>query len=651
MRHILTPIQINGVTIPNRVVRTAHSTHFGAGIQNEDLVAYHLERARGGVGLSILEIAGVHPSCPAAICNFDDSVVPGYAALMEAIRPHGMIVFQQLWHAGHHGLPLDGGPPWSASDLPSPGLGVVPQPMTKGQIDEVVGAFARAAGRCKRGGVDGVELHASHGYLPQQFMSPMLNKRSDDYGGSFENRMRFPVEILQAIRSEVGADYPVGVRLSPEMVTGGLSPEDMAEAAAYLEERGLIDFVDVSMGGYFAFPKMIGGMHEPPGYELPTSSVVTAAVKVPTIVTGRFRTLEEADQVIADGVADLVGMTRAHIADPHIVKKTIDGRESEIRPCIACNQGCVGMLLGPARRMGCTVNPYVGQESKVADDRLPAATERRRVLVVGGGPAGMEAARVARLRGHEVTLVEAAPYLGGQVRVAGMAPRHQAIRDVTDWQEREIYRLAVDVRLSTPMDASDVRDFGADTVIIATGSEPRMDGVQMARPAEPATGVDHPDMMSSIELIASRRDETVATAIVVDDVGHYEGIAAAEHLVERGARVTFVTRHRSFAHLLETALIPEPALERLNKGDFTLIERAQLQSFDGATARIQPNDGRSGYDVPAQWAVFVSHNRPALGPFEGLDLRAPGFLVVGDALSPRFLPRAIAEGNAAGRAV
>lgn len=651
MRHILTPIRINGVTIPNRVVRTAHSTHFGAGAGNEDLIAYHVERARGGVGLSILEIVAVHPSCPAAICSFDDSIVPAYEALVQAVRPHGMIVFQQLWHAGHNGLPIDGSPPWSASDLPSPVLGIVPQPMTKAQIDEVVDAFASAAARCKRGGIDGVELHASHGYLPQQFMSPMLNKRSDEYGGSFDNRMRFTVEVLQAIRSAVGDDYPVGVRLSPEMVVGGLSPEDVAEAAAYLEKRGLIDFVDVSMGGYFAFPKMIGGMHEPPGYELPTSSVVTAAVKVPRIVTGRFRTLEEADQVIADGVADLVGMTRAHIADPHIVKKTTEGREAEIRPCIACNQGCVGMLLGPARRMGCTVNPYVGQESKVTDDRLPPVGKRQRVLVVGGGPAGMEAARVARLRGHDVTLFEATPNLGGQVRVAGMAPRHQAIRDITDWLEREIYRLGVDVRLSTPVDAGDVREFDADKAIIATGSEPRLDGVQMARPAEPAAGVNHPDMMSSIELIASRRNETVASAIVVDDVGHYEGIAAAEHLVERGAQVTFVTRHRSFAHLLDSALIPEPALERLNKGNFRLIERAQLQSFDGANARIQPIDGRQGCDVPAQWAVFVSHNRPALWPFEGLDIRGPRFLVVGDALSPRFLPRAIAEGNAAGRAV
>ncbi|NNM78074.1 hypothetical protein HJG53_14300 [Sphingomonas sp. ID1715] len=377
----LEPISIAGVVVPNRVVRTAHSTHFGAGGIDASLIDYHVERARGGVGLTILEIAGVHPTCPSSICNFDDSIIDGYAQLMAAVRPHGMRMFQQLWHAGHNGVPLGGGTPWSSCDLPSPVLGVVPIAMSKAQIDEVVAAFAAAARRCKEGGIDGVELHASHGYLPQQFMSRMLNRREDEYGGSFENRMRFTVEVLSAIREEVGSDYPVGVRLSPEIVEGGMTPEETAQAARYLEERGLIDFLDVSMGGYFAFPNMIGGMFEPAGYELPTSAPVTAAVKVPRIVTGRFRTLEEVSQVISEGTADLVGMTRAHIADAAIVRKTREGRQAEIRPCIACNQGCVGMLLGPERRMGCTVNPYIGREGELHDEKLPQPDRRRRVLL------------------------------------------------------------------------------------------------------------------------------------------------------------------------------------------------------------------------------------------------------------------------------
>lgn len=644
----LEPISIAGVEIPNRVVRTAHSTHFGSGGIVPSLIDYHVERARGGVGLTILEIAGVHPTCPSSICNFDDSVIEGYEQLMRAIRPHGMRVFQQLWHAGHNGVPIDGSPPWSSCDLPSPVLGMVPIAMSQFQIREMVEAFAAAAERCQRGGVDGVELHGSHGYLPQQFMSAMLNRREDEYGGSFENRMRFTVEVLAAIREQVGPGYPVGIRLSPEIVEGGMTPEETARAASYLEERGLIDFLDVSMGGYFAFPKMIGGMFEPAGYELATSAPVTAAVKVPRIVTGRFRTLEEVSQVIAEGTADLVGMTRAHIADAAIVRKSREGREAEIRPCIGCNQGCVGMLLGPERRMGCTVNPYIGREGEVSDDRLPPADVKRTVLVIGGGPAGMEAARVSRLRGHNVILAEAAPQLGGQVRIAALAPRHQGIGDYTLWQEAEIYRLGVDVRLSTYLDGGDADAFGADRIIVATGSSPRVDGVQMAIPARPMKGIEHPDAISSIDFFSGRHNSCPASAIVVDDVGHYEGIAVAEALIERGSDVTFVTRHKSFAHLLESALQPEPALQRLNRGSFRLHLRSHVDSFNGSEAVISDLNGGGTSTVRADWAVMVSHNRPAIEPFADLLGTRSDIAIVGDANSPRFLLRAIAEGNRAG---
>ena len=647
----LEPISIAGVQIPNRVVRTAHGTHFGDGGIVPSLIDYHVERARGGVGLTILEIAGVHLTCPSSICNFDDSIIEGYSRLMEAVRPHGMRVFQQLWHAGHNGVPMDGGPPWSSCDLPSPVLGIVPIAMSKAQIDEIVASFAAAAERCKKGGIEGIELHASHGYLPQQFMSAMLNHREDEYGGSFENRMRFTVEVLSAIRERVGANYPVGVRLSPEIIDGGMTPEETAKAASYLEERGLIDFLDVSMGGYFAFPKMIGGMFEPAGYELPTSAPVTSAVKVPRIVTGRFRTLEEVSQVISEGTADLVGMTRAHIADAAIVRKTREGREDEIRPCIACNQGCVGMLLGPERRMGCTVNPYIGREGEINDDALPRSDKKLTVLVVGGGPAGMEAARVARLRGHNVILAEAASELGGQIRIAALAPRHQAIADYTLWQESEIYRLGVDVRLSTYVEADDIAQFEADKVILATGSYPRMDGIQLAIPARPMNGIEHSDAMSSIEFFTDRRNSKPSHAIVIDDVGHYEGIAVAEALIEKGAEVTFVTRHKAFAHLLESALQPEPALQRLNQGKFRLHLRSHVDTFDGSEAVLHDLNGGGKHRVPAEWAVMVSHNRSAIEPFEGLRQSNPGTMVVGDANSPRFLLRAIAEGNSAGSQV
>ncbi|MCF8710299.1 oxidoreductase [Rhizorhapis sp. SPR117] len=651
LRKILTPITINKLEIPNRVVRTSHGTHFGHGVNDEN-IGFHEARARGGVGLTILEIAAVHPTSPAPICSFDDDIVSEYEKLMRAVRPHGMRVFQQLWHGGHHVGPSSGLPPWSASDVPSVISGAVPLAMSRGQIDEVTDAFASAALRCKDGGIDGVELHAAHSYLPQQFLSPLTNKRTDEYGGCFPNRLRFVRGIMEAIRNKVGPDYPLGIRLSFEDVEGGLTPQDNARIVESLERDGLIDFVDVSAGSYFSFPMIIGGMHEPAGYELAGSAPIAAAARnIPRIVTGRFRTLEEADEVIASGVGDMVGLTRAHIADPDIVRKTVEGRHDEVRPCIACNQGCVGQVLSPIRRLGCTVNPYVGRELEISDDNLPRAPRKRRILVVGGGPAGMEAARISALRGHDVILAEAQSRLSGTINLAARAPLHQAIRDVTDWMEHEIYRLGVDVRLSTYVDPGDVEALSPDAVIVATGSLPRMDGIQMGLPGNPAAGMTLPHVLSSVDLFSGPLAQTVRTAVVVDDVGHYEAIAAAEHLLYHGVEVSFITRHRSFAPLLESALISEPALKRLSKGDFALHLRSHLVQVSEKKASMMNMDSGRLKDVSADAVVFISHNEPNRALADALVSYSGETHVVGDALSPRFLLRAIHEGNAAGCAV
>ena len=651
LRKILTPITINDLEIPNRVVRTAHGTHFGHGV-NDELIAFHEARARGGVGLTILEIAGVHPTSPAPICSFDDDIVSRYEKLMRAVSPHGMRVFQQLWHGGHHKPPMDGSPPWSASNVPSVITGAVPLAMSRDQIDEVTEAFATAALRCKEGGIDGVELHAAHSYLPQQFLSPLTNKRTDEYGGSFENRLKFVRGILVAIRDRVGPAYPVGIRLSSEGIEGGLAPQDNAQIVESLEADGLIDFVDVSAGSYYAFPKIIGGMHEPSGYELTGSAPITAAASnIPRIVTGRFRTLEEADEAISSGVADMVGMTRAHIADPDLVRKTVEGRVDEVRPCIGCNQGCVGQVLGAIRRLGCTVNPHVGREIEISDNNLPAAPRKRKILVVGGGPAGMEAARISAQRGHDVVLAEAQSSLSGTINLAAKAPHHQGIKDVTDWMEQEIYRLGVDVRLSTYVEPEDVKALAPDAVIVATGSQPRMDGVQMGLPGQPAAGMEQPHVLSSIDLFSRPVAQNVRTAVVVDDVGHYEAIAAAEHLLEQGVEVSFITRHKSFAHLLESALISEPALNRLSKGNFTLHRRSHVVGISENQVSMMNMDSELLMDVPADTVVFVSNNESNRDLADALAADVGEIHVVGDALSPRFLLRAIHDGNAAGCAV
>lgn len=655
LTHVHTPINLGPVALKNRVVRTAHATNLGAGTMNDALIGYHLARAEGGVGLSIIEILSVHPSTPATLNVFIPDIGDAYRKLVAAVRPHGMKLFQQLWHGGHNALPLDGSPPWSASDVPSPTIGVTPVPMTQAMIDEIVAAYADTARKCEEWGLDGVEIHCAHGYLPAQFLSPNANRRSDGYGGSFENRLRFLREVVAAVRRAVSVNFAVGVRVAPDQSAGGIGVEDVQRAVQALEDEHLIDFVDVSLGDYHAFPKLIGGMHEPMGYEMPTSAPIARAARTPAIVTGRFRTLEEADQIIRLGDADLVALTRAHIADPQLVNKTLAGHPEQVRPCIACNQGCVGGLLGPAARMGCTVNPAIGAENSLDDTRLTPVATPRRVLVVGGGPAGMEAARVAALRGHTVTLAEAADNLGGTLRIAARAPQRHGIADIAVWLEQEIYRLGVDVRLSSYLSADDIRSLAPDAVILATGSLPRMDGIQLSHPGEPIAGIARPHVLSSWDLLLERPPRPVKSAVVIDDVGHYEGIAAAEHLLAQGAEVHFVTRHAAFAHQMEAALSAEPALQRFARGRFTLHLRTRALAIGQNDVELLPAylpaGGPGAFRVPAERVVFISHNAPNRELASELAASGIPLQVIGDANAPRFLPVAIREGRLAGMAV
>ena len=654
--HVDKPIQIAGALIKNRVVRTAHATNIGgAAGMSDDLIAYHEVRARGGIGLAIVEIMGVHPTSPSGLNAFAPSIGQGYEKLVKAIRPTGAKVFQQLWHAGHNAHPADGGPPWSASDVPGPTVGVVPIAMDQAMIEEIVAAYANAARACESFGLDGVEVHCAHGYLIQQFLSNNANHRADAYGGSFENRARFMVEVLTAVRAAVSKDFAVGVRVAPDATIGGLGPDDNLRAVLEVERRGLIDFVNVSMGNYQSFPKMIGGMHEPTGYELETSEPVTRGVGVPSMVTGRFRTLKEVDQVIRDGLADLVGMTRATIADPFLVKKTLEGHPEQVRPCIACNQGCVGQLLAPPYRMGCAVNPSTGFELKLGDHTLTTVSQPKRVLVVGGGPAGMEAARVAALRGHRVVLAEARADLGGAINLARRAPTRHGIGDITVWLEQEIYRLGVEVRLSSYLDAEDIIAEAANSVILATGSVPRMDGVQLSNPGEPIVGIDRPHVLSSHDLFGDERRELGETAVVIDDLGHYEAVAAADHLVTRGLSVTFVSRHPAFAPLVESALMTEPALQRLSRGRFTHLARTRALAVEDKEVVLGPTYLSPGANqtirVAADTVIFVSANRPNRDLLEPLKAAGLAVRVIGDANSPRYLPAAMREGHLAGAAV
>lgn len=545
--HVLAPIEINGLVVKNRVVRTAHGTNIGRGRITDELIAYHEARAAGGCGLTILEAASVHPTDMGTLWLHDASVVDDYRRLMDRLAPYDMAVFQQLGHLGYEGVTTDGGPPWSASELAGPSIRRPARAMTADDIAELTDAFAQAARWSIEGGVHGVEVHIAHGYLLQQFMSSTTNQRTDDYGGSWQNRIRLAREVVMAVKNAIGPDVVLGVRIGSEALDdGGVTERDCAELVKVLADDGLIDYVNLTYGSCLRPHKIMGGMHEPPGYELEAAAPVVAAVELPAIVTGRFRTLAEADELITDGVADMVGLTRAHVADPDLVAKSIEGREAEVRPCIAGNDGCVGGL--NRGRLSCAVNPAVGRELEFPP--LVTSAQIQRVVVVGGGPGGMEAARLAAIQGHAVILFEARARLGGAVREAQRLPTRGLLGDICDWQERELSRLGVDVQLNHTADVQSITAARPDLVVMATG----------------ATGAEVPDINAMPE---------GATAVVNDRFGGYEALGLAEWLATQGLAVTLTTPDRRIAANALLDLVVQPALERLQALDVSIRTKVE----------------------------------------------------------------------------
>lgn len=655
---ILEPIKINKLEVKNRIFRAAHGTYLGRGTIDAADIAYHEARAKSGVGLITLDFTVVHPSAGSfpAIHAWDDAIIPRFRAIADTLHGHGTKVFAQAGHGGMHWPGIDGSPPISASDLASP-WGMAPIAMTEDDIAEIVAAFASASLRMRQGGLDGVELQFGHSYLVHQFLSPSTNHREDRYGGSLDNRTRFAREILHAVRAAVGDDFPVGIRLSDSHAPGGLSVEDCAAMVHSFSSAGMIDFINGSMGSYHDMASMVPAMDTPMGCMLPSSGPIVAAAndtrKVVRMVAGRFQTLGDAETILREDVGDMVGIVRAMIADPNLMAKTLDGREEDVRPCIGCNQACVAGVSPTGLGLACTVNPAAGRELTLSEDLIVPAEHPMKVVIVGGGPAGMEAARVAALSGHKVVLFEASPELGGAIKHARRAPKLNPIGDITQWLEREIFKLGVDVRLSTYADRQDILDEEPDGVIIATGSLPRLDGWSADTPGEPTRGVDQRHVVSSHEIFDVPKDQLGKTAVVFDDVGHYEAIAVAEYLIGQGLAVTFVTRHWSFAPKMDLTHRNGRALTRLREGDFTLVTRAKMIEIREKDCVYGYLDGGQTFTAPADTVVMVSVNRSMTDVYKDLISanEAPGFAIslAGDAFSPRDLQIAITEGHKAGR--
>jgi 2,4-dienoyl-CoA reductase-like NADH-dependent reductase (Old Yellow Enzyme family)/thioredoxin reductase len=648
----MSPLQIGSITIPNRLVRTAHATMFSRQHIDNSLIDYHLERARGGIGLTILEGASVHRSSTFALNLTDDSAITPLSRLVEAVEPTGMKLFQQLWHGGGIEPALNGGPPWSVTSLPGRYSKMPPIAMSKEQIVELIKSFGMAASRLVKAGIHGAEILGGNGYLISQFLSSALNTRSDAYGGTFENRVRFLEELLIEIRSTVPFNFVVGVRLGASSTPDILSTHEINAVILRLQASRLIDYVNISQGDYYHHIERYAAMDQPAGYQLVGAREISQGVTIPRIVVGRFGTLDDVEQTLRSGDAEMVNLVRATIADPYLVQKETEGRSLEVRPCIACNQGCIGGLF--SGRMSCTVNPTVGYETFLSERLIVRVDHPKSILVVGGGPAGMEAARVSALAGHDVTLVEADSRLGGQINIAKRLPKNHGIGDLTNWLEREIFRLGVKVRLSTYVDASDVLALQPDVVVVSTGSmSSGTDAfVQTAVPHLKIPVDSDAHVVASEDLVIDDSNAKGKTALVFDDLGHYEAIGCCEMLLERGLEVTYVTRHSAFAPEIEKTGRTQAALRRFYAmGSFRILTNSVVLAIHRGTVDVRPIDGSKSESVPADTTVLVTYRAPLRELWEELVNEVPEIYVVGDALSPRDLVCAMREAHFSARSI
>jgi dimethylglycine catabolism A len=649
-RYLFTPIRVGGLTLRNRIFSTGHAEAMAEeGKPGPRLRAYHEGKARGGCALTIFGgSSSVHPSSPASAwnmpANHDDSIIPAYRAMAEAIHRHGAHVFTQLTHMGRRAQ--SDNESWhvllAPSQIPEKVHREIPHEMDADQIAMIVRAFGDAVRRCREGGLDGVELSFAHNHLVDQFWSPIFNQRTDEYGGSLDNRMRFGFEVLREIRRQVGQDYVVGARISgDEFTDGGLTAEDMGEIAHRLAASGLVDFLSIIGGAAHSFALQAGAvpnMSYPNAVYVPLATAIKHAVpEIPIFHATRIVDPVHADQILADGSIDVVGMTRALIADPDMPRKAREGRLDEVRQCVGANEGCIDRIY-QGKPVTCIQNPGAGREAELGGDLAPAAT-RKRVVVVGGGVGGLETARVAALRGHRVVLFEKGRELGGQVLVAARTPARADYAGIVRFLVRQVERQGVDCRLSVEADVDAVLAESPDAVVVATGSHAHV-------PALP--GLDGKHVVTDRDVLLGRA-EVGERVVVVDDVHTQQALSTADYLLEQGRRVEVVSRlFYPGQDVGITSIVP--LYTRLFSKGVVFTPHTDLVAVEGSTvvvANVYTGEERriEGVDT----VVLSMGARSTDGLYRALRGRVPALHAVGDCVAPRGVHHAILEGTRVAR--
>jgi 2,4-dienoyl-CoA reductase-like NADH-dependent reductase (Old Yellow Enzyme family) len=632
---VLSAVDVGPLRLRNRIVSTSHQTSLVHDhLPTDELLAYHEARARGGVGTIFLEATAVHRSgllTAHTVGGFLPQIVAAYRRLGERLHPYGTKLMVQLFHGGREQISsAPRAPAVAPSAIPSLRFKSEPRALTGTEIEELIAGYATAARLAAEGGVDGLELSMSHGYLPGQFLSPLSNRRGDEFDGSLEARMRFSVEVLQAVRAAAGPAVAIGARLSAdELIPGGLGVRDCAAIARRLHADKLVDFVSLVLG-HSAHPAASTWIAPPPPAPRVAIAPAAAAIRaaVPDLIllaTTRVVTLADAQRLIDDGTADLVGMTRALIADPELVAKSTNGRTAEVIECVGCNQSCIGHYHAGVP-IGCAVNPRTGRELTLAGARPAADT----VLVIGGGPAGTAAAIEASGAGAAVTLVERADALGGQLRLAGLAPGHAETWEI--YCRSTTARLdaaGVSVRLAVEGDPALAARF--ERVVLATGARPYTPALELGR----ATTIQAWDAVADPEAVAG-------PALVADWGGGWEGLDAAERLAQAGIEVTLAcagTVPGETLHQYQRNLY----LARLDELGVQIVHHHELA---GGPMLRHLFSGRTRPLPPVATIVLAQGRQPVDELWSELQTH-PGAVRAGDVLGPRTLEEAVLEGTMA----
>ena len=653
-RYLWTPLQLGPVTTRNRIVFSAHLTNYARdGKPTEQHAAYYAARAQGGAGLIITEEHSTHPTdwpYEKLIHGFHRDVIPGYRRITQAVHRHGVPIFAQINHNGGQASSMFSRlPVWAPSAVADPLFREVPKAVTHAEIDEIVAGYALVAEHCAEGGFDGIELQCSHSSIVRGFLSPATNRRTDQYGGSVENRARILVEIVAAVRKVIGNGMALGVRIcGDELIDGGTTIDDAVRVAEIAEATGQVDYVNTSIGVATASLFMIeASMHIPPGYALFIPSAFRKAIDLPVVGVGRFKDPLQAERALAEGHCDLVGVVRGQIADADFAAKARLGLTDDIRLCLSCNQECVGRM-GLNRWLGCIENPRTGRESGPVGT-VRATEKPKSVLVVGAGPAGLQAAIAAARNGHRVTVCEKDDVPGGQVRIAASVPNRAEFGDMIRNQVNECRRLGVTVEYGVSVWPGLVEERKPDHVIVATGAEPCRpwwvagDAVQVADVREVLDGS-----------AAEGGPQPGQTVVVVDEIGFHHATSVAEVLADRGCAVEIVTPGMVVGQDLGITLDMENWWMRAHaKG---IVQSTDLVPMGltgpgddgrGELTLLHHPTGQNQTRRP-DWVVLAVPPNPVEWLYR--DLKAAGVSVsrAGDCVAPRRAHAAIVDGERAG---